>query len=427
MTSSEQAIVDIERRAGFLLASIAQLRADFIEQVVRTRDIEMKKLSEHEKEINEFINLLHEREYKIDICGTCRRSSLDEIKLCNTCCSEAVKVKKLSEYDHICINFKPNTCTKNDVAPLYGSIENYHITRPSSFVIEESRATSPTFSVELVSEFTCSDPAGSNVHAIRPVSESEAWVSCGWSSTDIMFYDKSGNQKASLTLDIQVDHLCLTSSGDVLASSYNGTTLHKIDENLHISEFASLDFFPSGLCATNNGHIYVCGTIKLCSSMNGGQTKTSKGKHKHVITRLSSIGEIVSEIDVSPHDPHRLAVDQEGRIFFSDYGADKKRKFIVMAPTGQILKTYEGPLDINLTLDNTFYPLGVCLDRYGNLLVADWNNDCIHMLNKDGQFVRFLLTKEHGITCPNALAIDSEDQLWVGNGVGDIKVFRYVQ
>ena len=47
----------------------------------------------------------------------------------------------------------------------------------------------------------------------------------------------------------------------------------------------------------------------------------------------------------------------------------------------------------------------------GHLIVADLNNDCLHILDQNGDFLRCLDT--FGLENPNGLSVDSEGRLWV--------------
>lgn len=43
---------------------------------------------------------------------------------------------------------------------------------------------------------------------------------------------------------------------------------------------------------------------------------------------------------------------------------------------------------------------GVCTDTFSQILVCDHKNECIHIINKDGQFLSHLLTKLQGLFKP---------------------------
>ena len=64
-------------------------------------------------------------------------------------------------------------------------------------------------------------------------------------------------------------------------------------------------------------------------------------------------------------------------------------------------------------------------DSLGNLIVADLNNDCLHILDQNGHFLRCLET--FGLENPCGLSVDGEGRLWVGLlNAGLIRVIQYL-
>ena len=55
------------------------------------------------------------------------------------------------------------------------------------------------------------------------------------------------------------------------------------------------------------------------------------------------------------------------------------------------------------------YPKGVCTDSRDNVFVADCGNHRISMYNKHGEFVRHLVTKEHGLNFPKCIALNENN------------------
>ena len=72
-------------------------------------------------------------------------------------------------------------------------------------------------------------------------------------------------------------------------------------------------------------------------------------------------------------------------------------------------------------------PEGMCCDRNGYVVVADRNNNRLHLLTAEGEFRCFLLNKggEEGALDPYAVAVDNERRLILSQGGGIIKVFDF--
>ena len=69
---------------------------------------------------------------------------------------------------------------------------------------------------------------------------------------------------------------------------------------------------------------------------------------------------------------------------------------------------------------------GLVCDQYSNVILAEYFNKRITLLDKDGSFVQTLLTAEDGIEMPSSLSIDWYGNLWVGQ-YDDMKIFKYIK
>ncbi|KAK3099686.1 hypothetical protein FSP39_008005 [Pinctada imbricata] len=126
---------------------------------------------------------------------------------------------------------------------------------------------------------------------------------------------------------------------------------------------------------------------------------------------------------ISPRDPHRISMTPDGNISVSFLGKNNKRQLMIMDQQGIPLKVYRGGDNVE---SNTFYPLGTVCDRYGHIIVTDWNNDSVHLLDKNGNLMQYLLTENDEFSSPSALALDRAGNVWIGNAVGRIRVYQYL-
>lgn len=59
-----------------------------------------------------------------------------------------------------------------------------------------------------------------------------------------------------------------------------------------------------------------------------------------------------------------------------------------------------------------FYFSGLVMDSMGQIIVGDWMNMCLDIVDKDGQFIRLLVGLILNILL--VISIDDEENLWVG-------------
>ena len=88
---------------------------------------------------------------------------------------------------------------------------------------------------------------------------------------------------------------------------------------------------------------------------------------------------------------------------------------VLYAKTGKVHFTYKGQSDS----EHLFFPTDVCCDSNCNIFISDSVNKSIHLLNSNGQFVKYVLPKaEISAMCMSI----HNDNLWLGCEKGEIKV-----
>ena len=209
----------------------------------------------------------------------------------------------------------------------------------------------------------------------------------------------------------------------VLISSYKEKSIKRLNqESLRTLDFAYISLFPGGMCADKRSSIYVC--------FRDSYHREAAFGSRRMVAKLSKHGEIASTIEKNEDQtnifgyPFRVAVNINGDICVSDYG-DGTRGVTILRKDGTVRGVYQGP-PVTHQNDQPFLPHGITCDGDGHILVSDWNNDCVHALDKEGNFLMNLVNKKDGIEGPNALCIDKRGCLWVGDSHGIVRIFRYV-
>ncbi|XP_078330167.1 uncharacterized protein LOC144624376 [Crassostrea virginica] len=115
-----------------------------------------------------------------------------------------------------------------------------------------------------------------------------------------------------------------------------------------------------------------------------------------------------------------MSENNTGDVCISDVNADT---VVVVNKTGRVRFRYDGT---PARREISFGPRGIVTDALSQIIVTDTNNDCLHILDQNGQFMKCV--DDCGLVKPLGLSLDSEGRLWSGlYGTGEIKVIEYLQ
>ncbi|XP_061168270.1 E3 ubiquitin-protein ligase TRIM71-like isoform X2 [Saccostrea echinata] len=262
---------------------------------------------------------------------------------------------------------------------------------------------------------TTIDTGYDNLYNVACLSDEEIWTS-GEDSTMKLYSINQGSLLKSIRTKsgYKPSDIAVTKSGDLVYTEYIDRTVN-IVKNEKIEEVIRLqNWKPLSVCSTSSGDLLV-----IMVSDDDKQSKVvcySDSTEKQTIQFDDKGKPLYSTGRYNRYITENRNLD----ICVSDKGA---RAVVVVNQVGKLRFRYTGhtPAPKN----KPFSPIGIITDSQSHILTSDKNNYCVHIIDQDGQFLRYI---DCGLSKPWGLCTDKNDNLFVAQyGNGQVKKIKYLQ
>lgn len=317
--------------------------------------------------------------------------------------------------------FTPYTINKENIFRQFGCLSELDIrTEEYCYPMDEPSAENNFTYKPIIDDFrviTDIDTDYGNTDGLLSVfclSDELIWT-CG-SGIDMRLYNHQGEIIKSIHTKSgrQPWDITVTRNGDLVYTDPLDRTVN-IVKNRHIQEVIRLyDWTPLNVCSTSSDDLLV-----TMFSNKGNQTKLVRytGSIIKQIIQFDESGNSLYSSDGMFNTTH-VSENRNLDICVADsYGG----AIIVVNQAGKLKFVYSGP---PFAVRGSFNPVGLTTDSHGQILTADYYNDCIHILDQNGQLICYIdYCDLHG---PMGLCVDNNDSLFVAESdTGKVRKIQY--
>eukprot|EP00105_Crassostrea_gigas_P021693 XP_011440913.1 PREDICTED: uncharacterized protein LOC105337743 [Crassostrea gigas] len=250
---------------------------------------------------------------------------------------------------------------------------------------------------------------------VTSINEGKIWTS--GEINDIKCFDIRGSNVQTIETDSEKipNDIAIDSDGHLLFTSGATRTVNKVKNGKTEELIRFIEWKPSGLCTTSNGNL-------LVTLFSGDETQSKVVRYSGSTEKQT----IQFDSDGKPlySGNNKIKYITENRnhdICVADWWSGA---VVVVNQDGELRWRYTSYPSV--TKNELFQPHCITNDSQSLILTADCNNDCIHILDQNGQFLRFIDNCD--LSGHFGLCVDNNNNLFVCEcEKGNVKKIKYLK
>ncbi|XP_065927987.1 uncharacterized protein [Magallana gigas] len=384
------------------------------------KEMDSKHLVVLDKQENEFKRRISEIEQRIADLNELLNSN--DISLVSAYNSRNAEFRKLPPTFTVSLpRFTPQMINREQIYQQIGSLSASSIkTKEQGYALDYPGADSsfpdrPLIDVpRIITDITTEYGETNNLRSVSCLGDDEVWT-CGYDNMLRLYNVHSKLVKSIQTKSRNMPYdIAVTQSGELVYTDANDGTVN-IVKNTKIQTVVKLrGWRPTYVCSTSDDDFLV---VMAKYSSNHTKVVRYSGSTEKQSIEFDDKGQPL----YSPQDHTKFICENKNQdICVADSYTDT-RAVVVVNQAGKLRFTYTGP---SSTTKEPFGPVGIITDSQSRILTSDINNQCIHILDQDGQFLCFIDSCH--LKYPWDLCVNTRDNLFVAERyTGKMKKIQY--
>ncbi|XP_071153408.1 uncharacterized protein [Mytilus edulis] len=401
----------VSRRAAALRMQVEIIKNESINELKESQKYEVERKQEMEKYLSKELHGLNSLIRSIEKSITTNNDQ--EMIHLGISLENAIQNLQQAPPSYIeAMEFSESEISRNKLEELFGQCKNRDIFVEVQAENEKITRVNVEKSITTLSTYRLYDTP---INCIGLRKDGTHWI--GHASKKQVELSREGEIKKTVQVDSVVLDLSISKENDIIVVLKKRHRLLRVKLNGQKLDFIDCKpLYPNGIHVTIDGFIYV-------SVIDNDSTEMADDNNRYVI-KYSSTGTGLQRFEKDNKGnnfftlPRKLVVTPSNDVCVIDSTSLFTGRIVTITNDCDLKYIYSGREDLDL---RNFNPTAIKCDSHNRVIVSDFDNCLLHLLNSDGELICLLNNREpEGIYGPCALGIDRNDCIWVGGFDGVI-------
>lgn len=305
--------------------------------------------------------------------------------------------------------FTPKQICEEQIGSLsafsYKTEERGYISLPEKSLIDEPRIFS-TIDTEY--------PSSNELLGVSCLSDEKVWTR-GFNYKIMKLYNLKGDLLQHIeTKSGNASHdIAVTMNGDLIYTDIVDRSVNIVKKTQIERIIQLLEWKPLNVCTSLSGDILV---VMINDDKQAKVVRYSGSKEKQTIQYKGNGQPLYSCSNFKKH----ICENRNRDICVSDFS---ESKVVVVNQTGNFVAEYTGQPS---TPKGAFKPYGITTDSECRILITDWGENAVYVLDQHGQFLRYIKNRFCDFNIPCGLCFGTSGKLFVAeSNTGKVKKIQY--